>query len=96
MDIDLLTVPGCPNRGTARSRIGAALARIGATAAVREREVSTSEEAVRLGMNGSPTILVDGRDPFEGSGPSLSCRLYRTAEGLRGSPTVDQLVEVLG
>ena len=35
------------------------------------------EEAARYGMQGSPTILIDGRDPFAepGAAASLSCRL---------------------
>jgi hypothetical protein len=39
--------------------------------------VETHEEAVRLGFRGSPTILVDGRDPFaDGRGDlGLACRV---------------------
>lgn len=46
-------------------------------------EVSDEAEAARLGMYGSLTILVDGADPFAppGAAPSLSCRLYRNADG---------------
>ncbi|HET6192893.1 MAG TPA: hypothetical protein VFE59_38505, partial [Trebonia sp.] len=45
---------------------------------VEYRVVSTPEEAARYGMQGSPTILIDGRDPFAepGAAASLSCRLY--------------------
>ena len=59
--------------------------------------VETAEEAQRLGFRGSPTILVDGFDPFaEPDQPiGLSCRLYRTPEGLAGAPTVDQLTDAL-
>lgn len=34
-------------------------------------------------MYGSPAILVEGTDPFAppGAVPSLSCRLYRAADG---------------
>ncbi|MFJ6621584.1 alkylmercury lyase family protein [Kitasatospora sp. NPDC091335] len=40
-------------------------------------EVADEAEATRLGMCGSPTILIDGTDPFPppGAVPSLSCRL---------------------
>lgn len=93
--IEILSVPDCPNRDTTDSRVRAALARRQVTAAVRHVEVATAEDAARLGMNGSPTILIDGRDPFDGGGPSLSCRLYQTDDGLRGSPTIDQLVDAL-
>lgn len=48
-------------------------------------------------MRGSPTILIDGADPFAvgAAEPSLSCRLYETASGLDGSPSVAQMREVL-
>jgi hypothetical protein len=54
--------------------------------------VETAEDAERLRFIGSPTILVDGRDPFAGvAAPfGLTCRVYRTPEGLAGSPTLDQ------
>ena len=46
---------------------------------------------------GSPTVLVDGVDPFgdDAGAVGLSCRLYRTDAGLVGAPTVDQLVSAL-
>lgn len=97
MEIDLLYLRGCPNRSLARDHVDLALARTGLAAVVREREVHTSEEATRLGMRGSPTILIDGQDPFaDAADPvALSCRLYRSEVGLIGAPTVEQLVEAL-
>ena len=40
---------------------------------------------------------MNGRDPFAGIDESfgLSCRVYQTPEGFAGSPTVEQLREVL-
>lgn len=71
MDIDLLYVPDCPNRTTARELVELALARTHRTAVVCEREIDSLEEAERLGMRGSPSILIDGRDPFaDGAGPA--------------------------
>lgn len=97
MDIDLLFVPRCPNRAIARQRLDRALARAGLAAVVREREVRSGEEASRLGMRGSPTLLIDGRDPFPGAAEpaTLSCRLYRGDAGLSGAPSVEQLVVAL-
>ena len=95
VEIDILYVPDCPNRAAARSRVAAALDDAGVTAEVREVEVATVADAARLGMHGSPTILVDGRDPFDGPEASMSCRLYRSVDGLAGTPTVEQLVAVL-
>jgi len=63
---------------------------------VEEVEVATHEDAQRLGMHGSPTILVNGSDPFPSEDdPSVACRLYRTADGVEGAPSVAELVEVL-
>jgi hypothetical protein len=97
MEIELLYVPDCPNRSVVRDLVELALARTQLSAVVHEREVHSSEEAERLGMRGSPTILIDGRDPFaRGAGPAaMSCRLYLSDAGLSGAPTVSQLIEAL-
>ncbi|MCX4582402.1 hypothetical protein [Streptomyces sp. NBC_01481] len=49
------------------------------------------------GFTGSPTILVDGHDPFTDPSrpPGLACRIYRTPHGLSGVPEIDQLRQVL-
>ena len=97
MNIELLYVPDCPNRHTARRHLDAALAQRGLTAAVREREIASPEEAERFRMHGSPTIRIDGQDPFAGldARPSLACRLYHGPYGPSGAPTVEQLTAVL-
>lgn len=98
MTISLLYFDGCPNWHVAEERLRAALVAVGRPDEVLEHIlVSTQEEAEAAQFRGSPTVLVDGRDPF--SDPDapvgLACRLYRTEEGLAGSPTVEQLVAVL-
>jgi hypothetical protein len=57
------------------------------------RLIATEDEARRSGFRGSPTILVDGEDPFPGNAEplGLSCRMYRTPGGVDGAPTIDQL-----
>jgi hypothetical protein len=49
--------------------------------------------AVRLGFRGSPTLLIDGHDPFasERDSVGLACRVYRTSEGKDGAPSVEDL-----
>jgi len=93
----LLYIADCPNRDPARRHLDVALARTDLVAVIRAREIRSAEEAIRLGMRGSPTILIDGRDPFgEAAGPpALSCRLYRGNAGFSAAPTVDQLVRAL-
>ena len=95
MQIDVLHVPHCPNLQLTRARLDDALQRSGLEAVVREVEVATPEDAVRLGMHGSPTILVEGVDLFEGSEASVACRLYRSDDRAEGAPAVDALLEAL-
>jgi protein-disulfide isomerase len=92
MDISLLYFDDCPNWKIADERLAAIAAeRTGLT--VRRHVVATLEEAERLGFRGSPSILVNGVDVFAepDAGVGLSCRVYRTPDGLAGVPTVQQL-----
>ncbi|MEV4445575.1 MULTISPECIES: thioredoxin domain-containing protein [Streptomyces] len=96
MRITLLTVPDCPNARLARERIGQALD--GRAAEVELVEVADEAQAARLGMTGSPTVLVDGADPFAvpGAAASVSCRLYRGPDGrTEGAPSVADLQRAL-
>ena len=96
MRITVLAVPDCPNAPVAVGRITAALA--GRPASVELVEVTGEAEAARLGMTGSPTILLDGVDPFAGAGavPSVSCRIYRGPDGAAaGAPSVQDLTAAL-
>lgn len=97
MEVDVLHVPACPNLDLARRRLREALDATGTVATVRETEISTPAEAAHRQMRGSPTILIDGHDPFgdPGDQPSLSCRLYDTGGTIDGAPSVDQLIAVL-
>jgi hypothetical protein len=93
--IDVLSVPDCPNHAIAVSRIIEALRAAEVTGAeITERVVTNDVDAHALGMHGSPTILIDGCDRFveTGTPPSMSCRLYRTAAGLEGAPSVTELI----
>lgn len=100
MEIEILSVPDCPNLAVMRSRLDEALGAGGIEASVRQREIVTAADAEAAGMRGSPTLLIDGHDPFPAGveAGSLSCRLYRNPEGgpLGGAPSVAQLLEALG
>lgn len=98
MKVELLYFDGCPNWTVADDRLAEALAVVGrADLVVHRRKVETVEEACAVAFAGSPTVLVDGCDPFatgdEKAG--LACRVYSTPQGMGGSPTVEQLIEVL-
>ncbi|MFF2412402.1 hypothetical protein [Streptomyces sp. NPDC058092] len=96
MRITVLTVADCPNAPVAQERICTALA--GRVAEVEAVKVHDEAKAARRGMTGSPTVLLDGMDPFAqaGAGPSVSCRIYRHADGtVDGAPSVDELRQAL-
>ena len=97
MDITLLYFDDCPNWKIADQRL-ATITADHADVTVRRHRVETIEEAERLGFHGSPSVLVDGVDAFAepGAGVGLSCRVYRTPEGLAGAPTLEQLRVALG
>lgn len=97
-DVRLMYFDDCPNWRIAQARLKEALAGIGADpdAVVYER-VTTIEQAEALGFRGSPTIRVDGTDPFAdpGAPTGLACRIYWTASGVQPAPSVEQLQAVL-
>ena len=97
MDVRLLYFDGCPNWQETDRRLREAMVVAGIDVTPTYVQVATPEEAERLSFRGSPTVLVDGVDPFaQATDPvGLSCRVFRTPEGLRGAPTVAQLVAAL-
>ncbi|MFL5852588.1 MAG: hypothetical protein ACJ77G_08915 [Solirubrobacteraceae bacterium] len=70
-----------------------------ATDAERAARVERDEEAQRLRFLGSPTVRVDGRDVEPGADVredfGLKCRLYRTEDGLTGTPAEEWLVAAI-
>ncbi|GAA2025738.1 hypothetical protein GCM10009740_14350 [Terrabacter terrae] len=97
VDVTVLYFDGCPSWRTALERVDAASARTGVPVRVSTLAVTSNADADRLGFTGSPTILLDGADPFAQPGaiPAVACRLYATPDGMAGSPTVDQLAKAL-
>lgn len=97
MDVELLVVPECPNEAVADDLIRAALVDLGVVAAVSTTVIESDEQARARGFTGSPTFLIDGRDPFAepGAAVAVACRVYRTPAGLAGVPAPEQLREAL-
>jgi len=93
MHLTVLAVPDCPNAPVLGDRLAAVLdGRPGVS--VSHQVISDEDEAERWGLHGSPTLLIDGVDPFgePGQPPSLSCRLYRDDNGkVSGAPSADRL-----
>ena len=97
MHLTVLAVPGCPNAPVLEDRLAAV---VGGRAGVwlSHQVISDEGEAASSGMHGSPTLLIDGADPFaeRGQPPSMSCRLYRNDDGqIAGAPSVAQLQQVI-
>lgn len=94
-EVTLQYFDGCPNWEVTDHRLRSLEDELGFT--LRHARVETPEEAERLGFAGSPTVLVDGADPFAtGDEPTgLACRVYATPEGPQGSPTLEQLRDVM-
>jgi Alkylmercury lyase len=97
MHLTVLAVPGCLNAPVLEDRLAAVLGgRAGVS--MSHQVIPDEDEAARWGMHGSPTLLIDGMDPFaELRQPSgMSCRLYRNDEGrTSGAPSVGQLRHVI-
>jgi hypothetical protein len=97
MEITLQYFDGCPNWKTADARLTELISGRPNLRLTREL-VATVEQAERIGFRGSPSILVDGVDPFaDPNAPvGLACRIYSTPAGPAGAPTRAQLRELLG
>jgi glutaredoxin len=91
MEVTLLYFDGCPHWEAMDRLLGDLGSEYGLT--VAKEAVGSRQEAEAIAFRGSPTVLLDGVDPFaDPSAPiGLSCRLYATPEGLRGIPTVDMV-----
>ena len=92
--LEVLHVADCPNLATLLERLAQVT-----DLPVSIREVSTEAEALELGMAGSPTLLVDGIDPFaspDDRACGVSCRLYRDSEGrIVPAPSIDELRDAI-
>jgi anaerobic selenocysteine-containing dehydrogenase len=98
MRVMVLAVPDCPNAMLLEERLAQVLDGR-RNVSVSRQVIEDEQEAARQGMHGSPTILVDGTDPFAEPGQSatVSCRLYRDSDGrVCGAPSVSQLRQVIG
>jgi hypothetical protein len=91
MTITILYFDGCPNWELARERVIEAAQLAGSTNDIELRRVDSPEDAEQVGFAGSPTILIDGADPFPNGTTGFACRLY----GGDHAPSVTDLVRAL-
>lgn len=93
MKLEILHVPDCPNTTVLVARLDQALTGF-RDVVIEAREIRNAAEATAHRMTGSPTLLIDGTDPFAvaDQSPSLSCRLYVDEAGdVSGAPSPAQL-----
>ena len=97
MEITLQYFDGCPNWKTTDAHLTTLIAEHGVDATLHYQLIDTPEAAIENSFRGSPTVLIDGVDPFaEPDAPvGLSCRIYQTEHGPVGSPTLHQLEDAV-
>lgn len=92
--VTLLYFAGCPNWRAVDRQLRELADELGFEFA--HREITSPEDAQRAGFGGSPTVLIDDRDPFPSDGPSgWSCRRYATDHGPQGVPPARALRDAL-
>jgi hypothetical protein len=97
MMIKLLYFEGCPSWQTALENLKDACALEGQDWPIELVEIREDSEAAAWRFLGSPSIMVDNEDlwPETRKAYYMSCRMYRTPDGMRGWPTVEMLRERL-
>lgn len=71
MRLEVLHVPDCPNLLPLLERLAQVT-----DLPINTRMIESPADAERFGMAGSPSLLIDGQNPFAiGAVPSLACRL---------------------
>jgi hypothetical protein len=98
MDVEFLVVPDCLNESVALSVLRSAFDRVGlAGQSARTTVIANQDQAEERGFVGSPTILIDGVDPFgvAGQSPAVACRVYVTPAGLSGVPPLGDVISAL-
>ena len=95
MRVELVHLDDCPLWRGAAERLREAMRSAGLDpTSLRLHSVPT--ETAPADFPGSPTILVEGRDPFSNAMPAgPTCRRYQTERGLDLGPSMEQLVDAL-
>ena len=96
IEVTLQYFDGCPNWKDTDAFL-TTLRDEGLEITVSHQIVDTPEKAESANFRGSPTVLIDGVDPFaDPDAPvGLSCRMYPSNDGYVGSPTLEQLRSAL-
>ncbi len=95
MKVEMLYFADCPNARAMADMLDTLAADLGF--GWESVQVPSPDYAEQLSFHGSPTLLIDGNDPFidPSSTVGWSCRLYQTPTGPAGCPASSQLRQVL-
>jgi hypothetical protein len=97
--IEILYFDGCPNHEGLEAHLRSLLAEAGIDAPITSHRIDSDEQAERQRFLGSPTVRVNGFDvdptASDRSGYGLMCRVYVTADGVRGTPPDAWILDAL-
>lgn len=97
--VEVLYFDGCPNHEATRALVERIAAELRIEPEIALVRVPDAEAAGERRFLGSPTVRVDGRDVEPGAEERtdfvLSCRVYRTENGISGKPDASWIREAL-
>jgi hypothetical protein len=90
MKVELLYFDGCQSWQSGLQNLHFALKANGLDVSVELVQVMDNEDATRKRFLGSPSFRINGVDLWneERDTYSLSCRVYATPDGMKGSPSI--------
>jgi hypothetical protein len=97
--VELLYLDGCPNHEPLHQRVRDLVNAHNLQATIETVPVGSDEEARARHFLGSPTLRVDGvdvePDADQRTDFGMKCRLFLTAQGLRGTPPEEWVLAAL-
>jgi hypothetical protein len=97
LDVTLQYFDDCPNYKITDARLRRIITDHRLDTTIAYQLIDTPEAAETHQFRGSPTVLINGVDPFADTDApvGLACRVYQTELGPAGSPTLNQLEQVI-
>lgn len=98
MRVTLQYFESCPNWQVVDQRLKSVIDQNDLNVDLAYRLVESPEDAEIYGFHRSPSILIDGVDPFATAETQVgyACRTYFTEAGPSESPSVEQIAAALG
>lgn len=95
--LELFYFDACPSWKESLRNLRGILKEMNIADEVKLVKVETHEDAISHQFPGSPTIKINGHDlfPTRQENYALGCRVYKTPNGFKGSPTKEMIREKL-